>query len=71
MSLFKIDKKVPTPKESGMAIWPWKEMKVGDSFFSPGERKSWAASAKQQGFKCSTRQENKDGVAGYRVWRTA
>jgi hypothetical protein len=72
----KVEKGVPVPqKESGAgrkALYPWRNMNVGDSFFVPGKTvyqfTGHLSSAKQAtGFTFTQRRV--DG--GVRVWRIA
>ena len=72
MSEFKIEKGVPIPlKKSRLTKYPWKEMKVGNSFFvaasTPGRISSVCASrAKTHPGECYATRKEGDGV---RVWR--
>ena len=65
----KVVSNVPMPENRGK--YPFKEMKVGDSFFFNGLQARAAATAsnaaKRYGFKFATRKEEK----GARIWRTA
>lgn len=36
--MIKIDKGIPTPERSGKIVYPFSEMKVGDSFAFPKEK---------------------------------
>jgi len=67
MSEIKIEKGVPVPLGGrGRAKYPWRQMKVGDSFFAPATRRINPRMAEQStGFKFATRVEG-DGV---RIWR--
>ena len=68
---FKIDKGVPMPKRTGLGStpkYPWKSMKVGDSFHTGPRDKplgSVSAAGPRHGMKFSQRREGN----GYRVWR--
>jgi len=80
----KIDKGVPMPTPITNAIWPWKEMEPGDSFFAAG----YVQSTKQRtepkeklmnpwtmgprivpGSTWAGRLVTENGVRGVRVWR--
>ena len=78
MSEVKIESGVPMPQAGGREIiWPFREMKVGDSFFAEGKPTSSFGGSisfcrKTSGyekwkFACRTVVEN--GVKGCRVWR--
>lgn len=70
-----IDRNVPFPRENRgrNEVYPFSQMKVGDSFVHPGSRKAAAAAAFQfnrrnrSAFKFSYREE----ASGTRVWRRA
>ena len=74
----KIDKDFPIPEMHGgrWSKWPWRDMKIGDSFFMPGKtiikasREAWAAHHRiNMKFACRTVTEN--GVKGVRIWRVS
>lgn len=86
LKAIKVDKGVPMPKASGGSdsslIWPWHQMKRGDSFFAPGyvqqsrqkkngERLISTTYAQRQipGSKWATRLVVERGVRGVRIWR--
>jgi hypothetical protein len=65
----KIEQGIPAPVCRRKIKWPFKSMKVGDSFVArAANRQSFYVSASGQGMKC-TAQKMPDGT--YRVWRTA
>lgn len=69
--MIKINKRRPIPSArggSGRSIYPWRAMKVGDSFFVKGKHQSSmkSASYSHKPKQFTTRKEG-DGV---RVWRT-
>jgi hypothetical protein len=71
----RIEKGVPMPPPSrSKTFYPWREMKVGDSFFAVGrEMNGISSSASSWGkklnciFRC--RQNAVGGEEGIRVWR--
>ncbi|HQT62754.1 hypothetical protein [Acidiphilium sp.] len=68
--MIEIEKNVPMPMRRQR--YPWRQMKVGDSFVVPGKTSgafsgAKRAAAKATGFKFATR--NVEG--GVRVWRVA
>jgi hypothetical protein len=75
--MFKIEKNIPVPanRNRGTSIYPFKEMKKGDSFFIPvkGEkeqqnrRKAVTASAYKHKVKITARVVDN----GVRVWRVS
>lgn len=74
MNQIKIDKDVPTPSGhwcENRFKYPFKNMEVGDSFFTDSARvavsSSAVAYARRNGVKFTTRSEN----GGTRVWRIA
>lgn len=80
MSMIKIDTGIPIPKVKAgrRPKYPLRSMHVGDSFFTPlDKRKSRALSigihgcAKSAGIKGATRSVEENGVSGIRFWRTA
>jgi len=71
--MFAIEKNIPHYKPRTTNKYPWREMKVGDSFFVPDSAIStnFHNLARSSGIKISARKVEQDGVAGYRVWRIA
>jgi len=74
MTEFTIEKGIPLGKirkrQCG-SKFPWKEMEIGDSFFSP--RKSGLALKEYSttyGIKLTQRAVVENGIKGYRIWRT-
>lgn len=75
MSEFKIEKGIPQPARSGgrYSKYPFREMKVGDSFLAETSDASVIRSnvavfsRRNPGYKFSTRKEG----TGIRVWRIA
>lgn len=70
--MIEIEKGIPMPARKYFGrnpIYPFREMKIGDSFFakSLGCRVRASKFGKQTGRKFESRVENK----GFRVWRTA
>ena len=66
----KIEKNVPMPEMTQKSKWPWKQMKVGDSFEAGIEAKSMHPTA----YRAGTRLEKKfvvrtTGKVKCRVWR--
>ena len=78
--MFEIQENIPKPQKHGNLIYPFREMRVGDSFFvpfshhqpEPGQVQSnlHNAAAYQLGARglISTRQVEEGGVRGFRVW---
>lgn len=70
MSL-KIDKKIPMPPPKNHVIYPFKEMKIGDSFLVAGNINPRLAASRfkkaNKGWNYASRKEG-DYV---RIWRTA
>ena len=69
---FKIETGIPIPPpQTGGGRYPWRKMKVGDSFLVPGKtQKTWngvSAAHKMTGFKFTVRTVE----GGVRVWRIA
>ena len=69
-----ISSDIPIPVPGGRRRYPWKKMKVGDSFFLPGNEQTQntvsGAGRNIFGAGCvSTRKTTENGVVGYRVWR--
>ena len=70
-----IEKGIPFPDFTGGNIrYPWNEMDVGDSLFSPKPNALASAASvwgKRKGWKFSARTVTENGVTGTRVWRIA
>lgn len=72
----KIDKGIPMPTaRSGIAVYPWADMEIGDSFavqLIDRERVRSAASLQRErrGWSFVTRTVTEDGDTVVRVWRT-
>lgn len=74
----KIDKLIPIPKpgrKGWLARYPFRQMKVGDSFFVPGRNvqqmsNSGAQYRKLFGHRYTVRSVVEGGKKGCRVWRT-
>ncbi len=69
---------VPMPAKCAgrkLRSFPWMEMKVGDSFFSPREQHGMArnahAAGQRYGLKFATRAVTENGIEGTRIWRLA
>ena len=82
MNEIKIEKDVELPKSERGAdsIYPFEDMKIGDSFFVKGDKKKagnvrgckqWAQNKNNAVFTSRFREENQNGetVEGVRVWR--
>lgn len=73
--MFKVERKIPTPEPAGRnPKYPWREMKVGDSFFVPGAlvrtiHPAAHAASKRTGFKFTCRTISEAQGSGVRVWR--
>ena len=68
--MYEIEKGIERPKfGGGPAKYPWRDMEVGDSFFTPdGNARSIVTKAgKANGCKFSSRKVE----GGYRIWRIA
>ena len=69
--MFKIDSGVPVPPDR--AIYPWKEMAIGDSFFVPDRpdkpSQNMSAVAAITGKRMGTRYKVQREPGGARVWR--
>lgn len=69
--LYTIEKGIPIPQRKMDAKYPFKEMEVGDSFFTTGTPASYISLhtrlLKPKKFSCRTVVEN--GVKGLRIWR--
>ena len=68
MSVITIDKNVPFPGRALRSTYPFKDMKVGDSFFVPDRQTIFVRSA-EKGLGFTFRARRVDG--GVRVWRVA
>ena len=75
--MYEVRKDVPMPNKGsgGCAKYPWRTLKVGDSFFVPrtdlkreGHR---PVPSKNIGIKVMTRKWCEDKVWGVMIWRTA
>ena len=53
--------------------YPWRDMKVGDSFFTlfPGVRGAVQYAQRKKYGRYTVRKRKEDGVVGFRVWRVA
>ena len=71
--MIKIAKKVPIPEVTGRgrkAIYPWKQMKVGDSFFVPNKTtQQFGASLGQARLRLKMKFTQRTEKSGVRVWR--
>lgn len=68
---FKIESGIPIPSKSGDSRYPFREMKVGDSFFVPGKKAANLAGCLgyyRTRYKITLVTRTVDG--GVRVWRT-
>lgn len=65
--MIKIEKNIPIPPQTRQEFYPWKEMKVGDSFFTDIKaiRSSAYAAALRLKLKFRVAVDGK----GFRVWR--
>jgi hypothetical protein len=67
-----IDKGIPLPEHK--THYPFREMEVGDSFFTKRSRQNISAIArywaKKENYTFATRDVVEKGVEGVRVWRT-
>lgn len=69
---FQIDANVPIPEKQ--MRYPWKQLKVGHSFFVPGKTPQDIGACRQYatrtlGYKFVSRKLTERGVVGVRVWR--
>ncbi len=64
---YQIEKGVPAP--DAPLRYPFPEMEVGDSFFTPGPRKSMASAAFAYGAKTGRKFTTQRVDGGYRCWR--
>lgn len=74
MAQFEIEYDIPMPEAGSNGgrggKYPWRDMKVGGSFFVPGEHPpSPPPKLKEAGQKFKSRASEKDGTKGFRVWR--
>lgn len=78
--MYKLDQNRPIPPHPSNhnlkpreAVYPWAQMRIGDSFFVPkGKRKSTFSThgaSKRWGAKYTARVVTEDGILGERVWR--
>ena len=66
--IVKIDKGVPLP--TARRKYPWDEMEVGDSFFSPvGQATLMTQSRRRSDRKFTSCAVEENGVRGTRIWR--
>ena len=67
--MIKIDDGVPIPRSK----YPWREMKVGQSFFTedPKVRAAGFEAGKRLNLKFVSRTVTENGIKGFRIWRTA
>lgn len=71
--MFKIEKNIPIPKQikGKIAMYPWREMKEGDSFFVPDIGNSKAASILGMAYAKlppTLRPSRRPEGSGYRFW---
>ena len=72
-----IDKGVPLPKKqvpvrAGVAMYPWREMQVGDSFFVAGTTvEKFSGTLYQARKRLGTKFASRTVEGGIRVWRIA
>lgn len=77
LTLTPIDRGVPLPppKPLYQRKYPFRDMRVGDSFFAPGKtRQQLKTSIRYATCECrqfTTRRVTENGVTGLRVWRIA
>ena len=75
MTEIRLDHNIPLPRRRGAhRIYPFAEMRVGDSFFVPhkGQKRLAAqlvSGARSQGIRASARTVTENGVEGVRCWR--
>jgi hypothetical protein len=71
--MIKLDKNIPLLRDPrGSAVkYPWDEMEVGDSFFSPGRGAVGQGTihGRRHGRRYTSRQVEENGVPGVRMWR--
>ncbi len=70
---YEIDKHIPIPARYARAQYPWAQMKVGDSFFVEGDKKTCDAArsaARYQTKKTGERYSCRKKPNGVRIWRT-
>ena len=70
--VIEITKGLPTPR-GRKSKYPFRDMEVGDSFFSPGNSVIGihGCARRHRPMKFTCRSVVEDGVAGIRVWRIA
>ena len=70
-----MEKNIPIPAVAGAKKYPFRKMKVGESFFVAGdEGKNMRVAARMHSmrngdYKFSGRAVTEDGVEGHRLWR--
>lgn len=72
--MIRIDKGIAAPEKRDCgrrAVYPFRHMQVGDSFFAPVRKVCPATWSQVTGFKFSTAGWIEDGIKGVRVWRIA
>ena len=67
----KVDKGIPIPKWQQRRKYPWREMKVGDSFFVAGEKDTHRMASAANGIRKLLKMEfvTRTEKGGVRVWR--
>lgn len=69
---FDVDSRIPIPSRYSRAQYPWDSMRVGDSFFVPGEKRESMAvrsAARYRAAKTGERYTVRKKDNGVRVWR--
>lgn len=69
---YEIDKGIPIPPRSCASKYPWADMKVGDSFFVPGNKtrcEAVQAAAKYRSQRTAEKYVTRTKPNGVRVWR--
>lgn len=64
----KIERRVPIPKiatEAHNAVYPWRQMRIGDSFFTRNTTTNMHTAARWAGISIKVRSEGN----GRRIWR--
>ena len=71
--MIQIDKNVAMPPKAGRKKYPFAEMEIGDSFFSPdlSIRNCGPYFTPHKPKKFAARTSTESGVKGVRVWRIA
>ena len=64
-----IEKGVPIPENSGNKKYPWKELEVGDSFFTSESAQTVAGSASHASKRTNRKFICRSVDGGTRVWR--